>query len=270
MTPTLPLRRRGFLTRLCACATAAASIADRASAQGRARRRTFVLVHGAWHGGWCWRRVTDLLEAAGHKVFAPTLTGLADRSHLLGPSVTLDTHITDIANLLEWEDLQEVVLVGHSYAGFVIAGVAERTPARLSALVFLDAYVPRNGERMYDLAATTSRESLDSALKSGAATRPAPSAASFRVNEGDRAWVDSKMTPQPVNVAMQRIRLSGAVDRIGTKVYIRATGYPNTAFDAALAVAGATAGWRTFRIDAGHDVMIDAPERLTSMLVEQS
>lgn len=220
MTPPPRLRRRRFLTRICAGTAAAAGLAGPAGAQGRAQRRTFVLVHGAWHGGWCWRRVADLLEAVGQKVFTPTLTGLADRSHLLGPSVTLDTHVADIANLLVWEDLQDVVLVGHSYAGFVISGVAERVSARLAALVFIDAYVPRDGQRMYDLAAASSRDSLDSALKSGAATRPAPSAASFRVNERDRAWVDAKMTPQPVSVAMQRIQLSGAIDRVDTKVYI--------------------------------------------------
>lgn len=268
MTPPQRLRRRGFLTRICAGTAAAAGLAGRTHAQGRAQRRTFVLVHGAWHGGWCWRRVADLLEAAGQKVYTPTLTGLGDRSHLLGPSVTLDTHIVDIANLLVWEDLQDVVLVGHSYAGFVISGVAERVSARLAALVFLDAYVPRDGQRMYDLSAASSRDSLDSALKSGSDIRPAPAAASFRVNERDRAWVDSKMTPQPVSVAMQRIRLSGAVDRVDTKVYIRATGYPNTAFDAALAVAAARSDWRTFRLDVGHDVMIDAPQVLTSTLLE--
>lgn len=95
-----------------------------------ANTKTFVLVHGAWHGGWCWRRVADLLGAKGHKVYTPTLTGLGERFHLLSGMITLDTHITDIANAFEWESLQDVVLVGHSYGGFVISGVAERCSRR--------------------------------------------------------------------------------------------------------------------------------------------
>src|SRR5579871_5059161 len=97
---------------------AAASSASAGSAQSA--QKTFVLVHGAWHGGWCWRRVADLLEKSGHKVYTPTLTGVADRSHLLSKSITLDTHILDVANLMEWEDLQNVVLCGHSYGGWPI------------------------------------------------------------------------------------------------------------------------------------------------------
>src|SRR5262245_18742152 len=96
-----------------------------APAQAQTMRKTFVLVHGAWHGAWCWRRVSDLLEAKGHKVFVPTMTGLGDKSHLLDAKVNLTTHITDIVNLIKWEDLNDIVLVGHSYGGYIISGVAE-------------------------------------------------------------------------------------------------------------------------------------------------
>src|SRR6185312_1533319 len=102
------------------------AMTDQAKAQAPAGGKTFVLVHGAWHGGWCWRRVSDLLEKKGHKVFAPTMTGLGERSHLMSAMITLDTHITDVANVIKWEGLENVVLVGHSYAGFVISGVAEK------------------------------------------------------------------------------------------------------------------------------------------------
>src|SRR5467141_778863 len=98
------------------------------SAQAQTSAKTYVLVHGAWHGGWCWRRVSDLLEKRGHKVFTPTLTGLGERSHLLNGGIGLATHVTDIVNVVKWEDLNDVVLVGHSYAGFVISGVAEQVP----------------------------------------------------------------------------------------------------------------------------------------------
>src|SRR5690349_6349785 len=112
---------------------------------------TFVLVHGAWHGGWCWRKLSPLLAAQGHEVFAPTLTGLGERSHLAGPEVGLAVHVQDVASLLEFEDLREVILVGHSYGGMVLAGVAGRAAERLSQLVYLDAYVPRHGQSMVDL-----------------------------------------------------------------------------------------------------------------------
>ena len=104
---------------------------------------TFVLVHGGWAGGWQWREVASLLRAAGHDVFTPTLTGLGERVHLASPDVGLDTHIQDILMVLEYEELRDVILVGYSYSGMVITGVAERAPERLAHLVYLDAYVPR-------------------------------------------------------------------------------------------------------------------------------
>ncbi|MBV9253581.1 MAG: alpha/beta fold hydrolase, partial [Actinobacteria bacterium] len=112
---------------------------------------TFVLVHGAWHGGWCWRKLTPLLRAAGHEVFTPTLTGLGERSHLGHPDVGLATHVGDVAQVLWYEDLSNVVLVGHSYGGLVIGGVADQAPGRLKHLVYLDAFVPEHGRSMLDL-----------------------------------------------------------------------------------------------------------------------
>lgn len=113
---------------------------------------TFVLVHGGGHGGWCYRKVAGLLRAAGHAVFTPTLTGLAERSHLVSPAVDLDTHITDVVNLLAWEDLQDIILVGHSYGGMVITGVADRAADRIAELVYLDAAHPLDGESLATVA----------------------------------------------------------------------------------------------------------------------
>ena len=110
-------------------------------------RKTFVLIHGAWHGGWCWRRVADLLEAKGHKVFAPSLTGLADRSHLLSKDVILDTHVADIVSLFKWEDIRDACLVAHSYAGWPCSGALEQIHDRVSSIVWLDAFKPDDGQR---------------------------------------------------------------------------------------------------------------------------
>jgi pimeloyl-ACP methyl ester carboxylesterase len=115
-------------------------------------QKTFILVHGAWHGGWCWRRVADLLQAQGHKVFTPTLTGLGEKSHLRQDETGLDTHVTDILNLIEWEDLSDIVLVGHSYGGMVITGVANALADKIEAIVYLDAFKPDEGDSVASMA----------------------------------------------------------------------------------------------------------------------
>ena len=202
-----------------------------AQAQAQTAARNFVLVHGSWHGGWCWRRVADLLEKRGHKVFTPTLTGLGERSHLMSAMITLDTHITDVANVIKWENLDNVVLVGHSYAGFVVSGVAEKVLPQISSIVFLDAFLPENGQRVVDMAPPELRATSLAAAAKNEVGRPIPPAKAFHVNEKDQAWVDSKLTPQPTFVSLQPIALTGARDKVAKKTYIRATSYPNPNFD---------------------------------------
>ena len=233
--------------------------------------KTFVLIHGAWHGGWCWRRVADLLEAKGHKVFAPTLTGVGERSHLLSKDVVLDTHIADIVNLFKWEDLKDVCLVAHSYGGWPSSGALEQIHGRVSSIVWLDAFKPEDGQKGADLANDASRKSLIEAMAKGEPGRKAPTAKAFGVNEKDQAWVDSKLTLQPNGVATQPIKLTGARERIARKIYIRAANYPQPAFDKALAECKADKSWKTFETtSAGHDVMIDAPEWLVEILLRES
>ncbi len=114
---------------------------------GKTARRTFVFVHGTSYGGWCWRRIADRLEAMGHKVYTPTLTGLGERSHLMSAAINLDTHILDVVNVIRWEDLDDVVLCGHSYGGWIISGVVEQVPSKISSIIFLDAFMPENGQQ---------------------------------------------------------------------------------------------------------------------------
>ena len=114
----------------------------------------YVLIHGAWHGSWCWARVRRLLAAGAHRVFTPTLTGVGERSHLLSRDVGLDTHVADVANLMIWENLRDIVLIGHSYGGVVARHVADRMPDRIRSLIYLDAFVPENGKTLFDCPTT--------------------------------------------------------------------------------------------------------------------
>jgi len=238
--------------------------------QAQAPRRTFVLVHGSWHGGWCWRRVADLLEKNGHKVYTPTLTGLGERSHLMSGLITLDTHITDIANVIKWENLDNIVLVGHSYAGFVVSGVAEKSLPSIGSIVFLDAFLPDNGQRVVDLTPPELRAITLAAATKNEVGRPVPPAKMFNVNEQDRAWVDSHMTPQPTFVSLQPLALTGARDKIVKKTYIRATSSPNALFDSYFEKLKSDPTWKTYAVPSGHDVMVDMPDRLSEILLEMS
>jgi pimeloyl-ACP methyl ester carboxylesterase len=224
-------------------------------------------VHGALHGALCWRRVARLLTRAGHEVFAPTLTGLCERSHLLTPAVDLDTHILDIVNELKWQELKDVVIVGHSYGGMVISGVAEEIENAIASFVMLDAFMPENGQSVVDIWPAAMRDGLLVAERAGATTVPPRSAEAFNVNEKDRAWVDAQCTPQPIRCFLQKLTLTGMRERIAKKAYIRATGVSIPYFDAGLASARQK-GWRTYEVPCGHDVMLDMPERLVEILQE--
>ena len=216
--------------------------------------------------------MADLLEAKGHKVFAPTLTGLGERSHLMRAGINVSTHVTDIVNVLKWERLTDVVLCGHSYGGFVISGVAEQAADRIGSIVFLDAFVPLNGESMASITSQAVRDSLKAASERGEISVPPRPAKAFLVNDADQDWVDSLTGPQPIETMTEQVRIAGARDRIAKKSYIRAGAYPNPGFDAALArlKTKTDKAWRTYDVPCGHDVMVDMPERLAEILLEVS
>ena len=217
----------------------------------------FILVHGAWHGGWCWRRVADRLIANGHRVFTPTLTGLADRSHLMSPDINLSTHITDIVNLLRWEELTEIVLVGHSYGGMVVTGAADKAAARLRTLVYVDAFIPESGNTWLELRRRP--------FPPGDAIPPT-SAEAFRVNERDRAWVDRQCTPHPAGTSTEALMRTGAYRGVGRRIYVRAGGYASSVFDAYYERCKADPGWTTHLLPCGHDIMLDMPDALAEIL----
>jgi pimeloyl-ACP methyl ester carboxylesterase len=230
--------------------------------------KNFVLVHGTSHGGWCWVRVAGLLRAEGHRVFTPTLTGVGERSHLMSAQIDLDTHISDVVNVIKWEGLQDVVLCGHSYGGWVISGVAEQVEDRIGSIVYLDAFMPEDGQRGIDTQSPGSCDAVLAASKGGEASRPAGSASRYGLKGADLDWVDSLLTPQPIGVSLQPIKLTGARDRIARKAYILATGYNNPPFVAAHAALKDDPTWRLFKLPCHHDVMVEIPEELAGILLD--
>jgi pimeloyl-ACP methyl ester carboxylesterase len=237
----------------------------------RAAQQAFVLVHGAWHGGWCYRDVAALLRARGHLVFTPTLTGLGERSHLRGAPVNLTTHIDDIANVMLWEDLSDVVLVGHSYGGMVVTGVADRMPERISRLVYLDAFVPQaDGDSMNSLYPATGAGIAHMVALDGL-TVPAPPPELFAVTPEKREWVASKCVGQPFACLLQQIQLSGRFKEVEHRRYVLATGWgareAPSPFRGFYDRFAGDPTWEVRSINTGHDVMVDDPAA-TAELIE--
>jgi pimeloyl-ACP methyl ester carboxylesterase len=225
----------------------------------------FVLVHGGWHGGWCYARVARLLREAGHDVYTPTLSGLAERSHLASSPITLSTHIQDVCAVLHWEQLSDVILVGHSYGGTVITGVASREAEKLRRLVYLDAFVPQDGQSMQDLVPEARRARLFQTSRPTGAWIAPVSAADFNVNEADQAMVDRLCTPHPVGCFLEALQLSGAEQTV-KRSYIWTTGYINTPFKSFHDRFLDDPSWHVTQIATGHDAMLDDPSGLAALL----
>ena len=232
---------------------------------------TYVLVHGGAHGGWCYRYVAAILRDAGHEVHTPTLTGVGERAHLLSPDVDLDTHITDVVAVLRYEDLRDVILVGHSYGGMVITGVADRALDRVGHLVFLDAATPVNGESLAELAAPlmnaarrTARvvDGVELVLDPG--TEPLPN---YGVTDPDDiAWMQARLTPHPFACFAQPLVLRNEPDLWKLpQTHIVCTSTLATRDPARLAAAAAAG--RLWDIDTGHDLMITEPQRVADLLL---
>jgi pimeloyl-ACP methyl ester carboxylesterase len=239
----------------------------RANRQETHNKTTYVLVHGAWHGSWCWKRVRKSLEDAGHQVFTPTLTGVGERSHLNSAAVDLTTHIADVVNLLRWEDLSDVILCGHSYGGFVISGVADRVPQQIRSLVYLDAFVPEDGECLLDLLTPELAQQMRLLAQTAGAgwNIPPIPAERFNINSTDAAWVNAQCTSQSIASFEERIRLNRSLTHHAT--HILATGWDDSPFGDSHERAKAKR-WATRTIDCGHEVMLDRPIELTDMLLE--
>jgi pimeloyl-ACP methyl ester carboxylesterase len=230
---------------------------------------TFILVHGSWHGGWCWREVVPLLRAAGHAVYTPTLTGLGARAHLLADGVDLTTHIQDIVSLLFYEDLAEVVLVGHSYGGAVISGGAARTPERLASLIYLDAYLPLEGQSLFDVLSTEEREAGKAALATGTGLRPPVPPAVLGITDPTMAaWVTARLTPHPLSTYAQPIPVGSPASAALPRAFIHCMAGPTTPRFAPFAQQARAAGWAVRELATGHNAMLTAPQPLVELLLE--
>nr|WP_314466254.1 alpha/beta fold hydrolase [uncultured Novosphingobium sp.] len=232
---------------------------------------TFVLVHGGGHGGWCWAPVRRALQNAGHEVFAPTLTGLADRSHLLFPELGLGTHITDIAALLRFEDLHDVVLVGHSYGGMVVTGAADREAHRIERLVYLDAAIPQDGEALIDvspglllLAGTTRMvDGVELGLWPDAATGEIYGLGTCPLKD----WALERLTPHPWKTVTDKLILNDTA---------RLAQIPRTIVNCPTSLANRPEALRhrwlqaetVLSLDTGHDVMLTAPQNVIDILLK--
>lgn len=239
----------------------------------------YVLVHGAWHGGWCWRRVSDLLRQQGHRVFEPTLTGLGERAHLLSPLITLETHIADVMNLFEAEELQDVVLAAHSYAGMIGTAVADRMPQRLRHLAYVDAVVPQPGESWSSTHTSAAREArLAAAQASPDYAMPAPDPAVFGLVAEDHAWLRRRLTAHPGHTyqaplqfdpqrvaSVPRTFVDCIRPRLGTIDAIRPRVRDANFWDGAWPGGG---GVRVLELATGHDPMVSTPAELARILLD--
>ena len=226
----------------------------------------FVLVHGAWHGAWCWQKIVPPLWAAGHRVFAVTLTGVGERAHLLSKAVTLDTHIADVVAVIESEELLDPILVGHSYGGVVITGVAARLAARLRHLVYLDAIVLRPGESWSSTHSPETQAARRQAIAEHGAL-PAPDPALFGLAGADRAWVARRQTPHPGGVYDATLNFDPQRLKGLPRTFIDCTSPALPTIAVARARVRSEPGWNVVEIATGHDAMISAPRALLDVLI---
>ena len=241
----------------------------------------FVLVHGAWHGGWCWRRVVQALAAAGHRAHAVTLTGVGERAHQMSAAITLETHITDVTNAIQMEEMSDVVLAVHSYAGMIGTALADRLTQRLRHLVYVDAVVPQPGESWSSTHAVTTRESRKAAAESSPDfSFPPPDPSVYGLTGADYEWVRRRQTPHPghtydapLNFDTQRVAavprtfVSCTKPALATIDAIRPRVVDPAFWDGAWAGGG---GIRMVELPTGHDPMVSAPAELAQILLNVS
>ena len=239
----------------------------------------FVLVHPAWHGAWVWKRVVPLVRARGHLVFTPTLTGLGERHHLARPEIGLAVHVDDVVNVLKFEDLHDVVLVGHSSSGAVITGVADRSPERIAHVIYLDAFVPEDGQAVLDLVTPDRRKAMEALAKSEGQGWLLPRFASAPwdtivrdmwgvTSDDDRRWMLERLVPTPLGHFTDPVQRTNPLAERLPRAFIRCVQFPNPRFDQHAEMAQRSTHWRFRELATSHHPAVTAPETLTTVLLE--
>lgn len=226
----------------------------------------FVLVHGAWHGAWCWKRILPGLWSAGHRAFAVTLTGTGERAHQLAPGITLRTHIDDAAAVIEAEELRNAIVVGHSYGGMVITGVADRMPERIARLVYLDAVVPLPGESWSTAHPEQTQAQRRAAIAATGSIPPADPAL-FGISGEDAQWVARRQTPHPGGVYDDPLHFDAARVATLSRTFIDCHAPALATIAVMRERVRQQPGWQVQEIATGHDAMISAPEELLRLLL---
>jgi len=227
---------------------------------------TFLVCHGAWSAGWAWKKMHPLMAARGHRLITPSYTGLGERAHLAAPSIDLETHIEDILNVIRYEDLHDIVLIGHSYGGMVASGVADRARDRIAQLVYLDAFVPKEGQSLLDLLPESERQRMLQLAKSGDGWRVPANPTPPDTPQADLEWLTARRVDMPIKCFEMKLRLRGGRLTL-PRSYIYATrASPVDAFGPFAARARSEPGWRYYEIDASHSPHVTAPETLMPLL----
>jgi pimeloyl-ACP methyl ester carboxylesterase len=227
---------------------------------------TFLVAHGAWGAGYTWKKMHPLMADAGHRLITPTYTGLGERGHLASPSNDLETHIQDMLAVIKYEDLQDIVLVGHSYGGMVATGVADRARDQISQLIYLDAFVPRDGEALFDLISPEAHNGMRESAAAGDNWRVSPNPIPPDTSEIDMKWLADRRMPQSIKCFEMPLRLTDGEITV-PRSYIYCTRIsPADPFRRFAERAKSEPGWKYYEIDASHSPHVTAPQELTSLL----
>jgi pimeloyl-ACP methyl ester carboxylesterase len=257
------MNRRSFLA--ASSSGVAAMSASAATAAAQPSGKTFLVAHGAWSAGWAWKKMHPLMAAAGHRLVTPTYTGLGEREHLASPSIDLETHIQDMLGVIKFEQLENFILIGHSYGGMVATGVADRVPERISRVIYLDAFVPKDGQAMVDLLGVDAAARVRQGVKNGDGWRVAPSAIPPDTSAEDAEWIHGLRLPQPLKTLETPVRLRHGDTKIPRSyVYYTRIG-PGDPFHAFAARAKAE-HWDYHELDASHSAHVTAPQPLMTLL----
>jgi pimeloyl-ACP methyl ester carboxylesterase len=257
------MKRREFLE-VAVASVAVVTIIPPAIAQTSGM--TFLVCTGAWSAGWAWKKMHPLMASAGHRLFAPTYTGLGEREHLANPSNDLETHIQDILAVIKYEDLREIVLIGHSYGGMVATGVADRARDRVTRLIYLDAFVPMDGQSLMDANPPAVRQRMQDLAKAGDGWRVPSNPIPPDTSEADVKWISERRVPQSIKCFEQPLKMQGGPLTLPRSYVYFTRVAPADPFRPFAERAKNDPKWRYHELDASHSAHVTAPEALARLL----